>query len=48
METSNRETQQPIANNDLLLCRVCGEWVDCSNLEDLYDHLEHTTGSSSD
>jgi hypothetical protein len=30
---------------NFLLCRVCGEWVDRRNPDEVFDHLEHTTGT---
>lgn len=35
-------------NDNLILCRVCGEWLDCRNQEEVFDHLEHTAGTTVD
>jgi len=31
---------------NLLLCKVCGEWIDRRDLDEIYDHLDHHTGSN--
>jgi hypothetical protein len=43
MEEIDLPPQQDEEN--FLLCRVCGEWVDRRKQDDLFDHLEHITGT---
>lgn len=35
-------------DENLILCRVCGEWLDRRNQEEVFDHLEHTAGTTVD
>jgi hypothetical protein len=41
-------TQPPLDNPDLLLCKICGTWIDRHDLEEVFDHLDHHTGGMPD